>query len=158
LFTNQASTTRHLLWNRKDPLHLRNSKPNPTDFQTIFCIVFFFMGIHREWKSICNKQINFYIFLYFFYFLVVGHWVLSLSFRIFHWRKRTFKILVCCWNLFRVFTISHIETTFMYRYSMCSRCTKERDRERAIYRSFILFICFEIVLWIISCGCKIRGK
>lgn len=73
IFTNQASTTRHLLWNRKDPLHLRNSKPNPTD---IYFFILTFSDILRFWKKlVCHfsgwRQTNF-LFWYFFF----GGWAL----------------------------------------------------------------------------------
>lgn len=91
IFTNQASTTRHLLWNRKDPLHLRNSKPNPTD---IFFFLITFSDFVRFWiKFVCHfsgsRQTNFLFCIVFF--LVVGH-CFEFGFFLSYLEKKKFNI------------------------------------------------------------------
>lgn len=73
IFTNQASTTRHLLWNRKDPLHLRNSKPNPTDIYFFYIDVFGFFKIFGKISlPFFGLKTNEFFILYSFF----GGWAL----------------------------------------------------------------------------------
>lgn len=91
IFTNQASTTRHLLWNRKDPLHLRNSKPNPTDIYIFFYIdVFgFFKILEKISLPFFGLKTNeFFIVIVFFWWLGI---VLSLGF-LSYLEKKKFNI------------------------------------------------------------------
>lgn len=156
IFTNQASTTRHLLWNRKDPLHLRNSKPNPTDIYIFFILKF--SDFLRFWKKlVCHfsgwRQTNFFVLTVFFWWLGI---VLSLGFFKVIWRKRNLTFLV----LLSIQIENSLKATLKQHLctkKACVQGVRDRASRRELYRMYIYFV-YYILIGILNLKLRFQCK
>lgn len=143
IFTNQASTTRHLLWNRKDPLHLRNSKPNPTDIY--FFILTFSDFLRFLKKLVCHfsgwRQTNFFILYSFFWWLGI---VLSLGFFKSYLEKKKFNIF----SFIKYTNLRfHLKPRWNNIYVQRKHVFKVYETERAEESFYRMYIYFSYIIY-----------
>lgn len=155
IFTNQASTTRHLLWNRKDPLHLRNSKPNPTDIYIFFIDVFgFFKILEKISLPFFGLKTNeFFIVIVFF-----GGWALFWVWVFFKviWRKRNLTFLV----LLSIQIENSLKATLKQHLctkKACVQGVRDRASRRELYRMYIYFV-YYILIGILNLKLRFQCK